>query len=133
MISDIMGIVIVMYSIALSPSHLIDKHCIKEPESDVSGHIKLNISYTIDGSEEEIMTTLHDVYTKLHEVSKHAICAHSHNLHLTLFLCFLYYSANFHSLSCSSADEISTNSIKDDPLRKVSEVWRMYNHAITIL
>ena len=41
-----------------------EKRSIKEQE--VSGHIKLNISATIDG--EEIRTPFHEQYTKLHEV-----------------------------------------------------------------
>ena len=41
-----------------------EKRSIKEQE--VSGHIKVNISATIDG--EEIRTPFHEQYTKLHEV-----------------------------------------------------------------
>ena len=37
-------------------------------EGDVSGHIKLNISATIDG--ERIRTPFHEQYTKLHEVRR---------------------------------------------------------------
>ena len=46
--------------------HFTEKRSIKEQE--VSGHIKVNISATIDG--EEIRTPFHEQYTKLHEVKR---------------------------------------------------------------
>ena len=59
-----------LFSLYPLPTYMAEKRSSKE--QDVSGHIKLNISATIDG--ERIRTPFHEQYTKLHEVRRRAVC-----------------------------------------------------------